>query len=609
MNNDTAGETTSHNFPIVGLGASAGGLEALEEFFGSVPDDTGMAFVVVMHLSGKHKSLLPELLAKSTSMRVVVIEDQMSVERNCAYILPPGKNLDLLRGTFHLSDLPEKRVMPLPIDHFFRSLAGDQKEMAIAIVLSGTGTDGSVGLSAIKGESGMTMAQSPESAKFAGMPRSAIDANLVDYVLHPNEMPSALVAYAQGPFLKKSRSSDGPRLAIEQSLPKILLKLRRRCGHDFTGYKTTTICRRIERRMNIHQIENSIDYLTFLEKNDAESMTLFKELLIGVTSFFRDSWVFDLLGDQVIMPKLREKAAGEAFRVWVPSCATGEEAYSIAMVIAECLDELHLSINVQIFATDLDATSIEKARIGLFASGIGNDVSPKRLQRFINKKDGGYQIRKELRDWLVFAPQNVIHDPPFTKLDLVSCRNLLIYMQADLQKKLISLFHYSLLPGGCMLLGTSESVGEFADLFDTIDAKAKLFSRKRSSPNANRSVRFPVVNVSKFEREKESVPMDTGNVSMRDSITGMLATSFAPPTVIVTTTGEIVHVHGRTGKYLELATGLLSSNVIAMAREGLELDLSSALRIAAGQDHPVIYDNVAVRNNGDTLKVKVIATD
>lgn len=369
-------ESKTAKFPIVGLGASAGGLEALEDFFRSMPVDSGMAFVVVMHQAAKHVSLLPELLAKTTAMEVKAIRDRMVVEPDCVFIVPPGKNVDLLNGVLHLTELPPRHGAPLPIDYFFRSLAEDREETAIAIVLSGTGTDGTVGLSAIKGGSGLVMVQDIASAKFSGMPQHAIDAGWADYVLSPAKMPAQLIKYARGPFLKTPNAVSTPAPGISQSLPKILLLLRRRCGHDFSGYKTSTTCRRIERRMNVHQINDPKQYLRFLEGHEPEADSLFKDLLIGVTSFFRDPWAFKSLQKNAIMPFLKAKSDDSSFRVWVPGCATGEEAYSIAILLRECMDKSNVHLKVQIFATDLDADAIETARSGEFSSGIAADMSP-----------------------------------------------------------------------------------------------------------------------------------------------------------------------------------------------------------------------------------------
>ena len=602
----TARRIKETRFPIVGLGASAGGLEALEEFFRNMPADSGMAFVVVMHQAAKHVSLLPELIARCTTMDVGPIRDRVAVQPNSVYIVPPGKNVDMLSGVLHLTDLPPNHVAPLPIDYFFRSLAQDQRETAVAIVLSGTGTDGTAGLTTIKGEAGMVMAQSIESARFSGMPQQAVDSGLADYVCSPAEMPSLLVAYARGPFLKMPRLVESPPPGIEQSLPEILLTLRRRCGHDFSGYKATTICRRIERRMNVHQIVEPKHYLRFLDEHEPEAETLFKELLIGVTSFFRDTETFEALTRHVLMPALKSKTDDATFRVWVPGCATGEEAYSIAILLRECMDELKTHLSVQIFATDLNGGAIEAARTGFFSSSISTEVSPQRLSQFFTKEDDHYRIRKELRDWLVFAPQNVIHDPPFTKLDLVSCRNLLIYLQGELQKKLLTLFHYSLRSEGCLFLGTSETIGEFTDLFEPIDNKAKIFRRRNTTPRRKHSVEFPITSTISDDLQKRvAKPSTAVTPPLANAITQMLVSCFAPPTVVVDQKGQIVHVHGHTAQFLELAPGAPTQDIVSLARSGLELDLSAALRRAGQQTDPVVHENVAVERNGDSVRVNV----
>ncbi len=601
-----SGRIADTTFLVVGLGASAGGLEALEEFFEAIPADSGMAFIVVMHQAAKHVSLLPELLDKCTTISVVPIVDQMAIEPNHAYVVPPGKNVDSLNGRLHLTDLPARHAAPLPIDHFFRSLAMDRREMAVGIVLSGTGTDGTAGLASIKGEAGMAMAQSIESAKFSGMPQNAIDAGMADYVLSPGEMPAKLIAYGRGPCLKPPPSSSQPAPAIRLAVPEVLLKLRRRCGHDFSAYKTSTICRRIERRLNVHQITDPKQYIRLLDENEQEADVLFRDLLIGVTSFFRDSFAWEALAQKAIIPRLKEKNEDAPFRVWVPGCSTGEEAYSIAILLRECMDELKIHSNVQIFATDLDDRAIAAARVGLFPDSISGDISNQRLNQFFIKEDSSYRVRMDVRDWLIFAPQNVIHDPPFTRLDLISCRNMLIYMQAELQKKLLMLFHYSLAPGGCLFLGTSELISEFDDLYQSLDNKAKVFRRKEPPSRLHRRVQFPVIGSSAEKTESVEKPKELTAGALRDTITQMLAAEFAPPTVVITKSGEIVHVHGRTGMFLELAPGSPTRNIASLAREGLELDLSSALRKVWRQQGPVVHENVPVKTNGDSVLINLI---
>jgi two-component system CheB/CheR fusion protein len=441
-------------FPIVGIGASAGGLAAFEAFFSAMPTNTesSMAFVLVQHLSPDHKSILSDLVKRYTRMQVYEVEDGMKVKPNCAYIIPPNCDMAFLNGTLQLLEPTAPRGVRLPIDFFFRSLAQDQRERAICIVLSGTGSDGTLGVRAIKGEGGMVMAQNPDSAAYDGMPRSAIATGLVDYVLPPAEMPAQLVAYVNHAFGKRSRPVSAPAPKAEDTLKKICVLLRAQTGHDFSQYKENTIVRRVERRMALHQIERLDDYLRHLQQNQVEVEALFRDLLIGVTNFFRDPEAFATLQTQVVPRLFAGKPAGGAVRVWVCGCSTGEEAYSIAILLQEYLETLKQTFKVQIFATDVDRQAIEQARSGVFPASIAADVSPERLARFFaqDPEGGDYRIQKVIRDLLIFSEQDVIKDPPFSRLDLISCRNLLIYMRGDLQKKLIALFHYALNPQGVL---------------------------------------------------------------------------------------------------------------------------------------------------------------
>ncbi len=478
-------------FPIVGIGASAGGLAAFEAFFSGMPADTdpGMAFVLVQHLAPDHKSILTDLIRRYTRMQVFEVEDGMAVQPNCAYIIPPNRDMAFLNGTLQLLEPAAPRGQRLPIDFFFRSLAQDQHERAIGIVLSGTGSDGTLGVRAIKGEGGMVMAQNPASTEYDGMPRSAIATGLVDYELPPAEMPAQLIAYAAHAFGKPPRPATVPAPKAENALKKIFILLRAQTGHDFSQYKPSTIHRRIERRMAVHQIETMDGYVKYLQQTPAEVDALFRDLLIGVTNFFRDPEAFKALEEQVIPKLFAGKPAGAVIRVWSPGCSTGEEAYSLAILLAERQEAMKQSFKVQVFATDIDSQAIATARAGLYPASIAADLSPERLARFFTAEPDGsaYRIHKGIRDLLVFSEQNVIKDPPFSKLDLISCRNLLIYMGGDLQKKLIPLFHYALNPGGFLFLGTSETVGEFGDLFAALDRKAKLYQRKEDFHGAQRA--------------------------------------------------------------------------------------------------------------------------
>ncbi len=428
-------------FPIVGIGASAGGLGAFEAFFRAIPDDIdpGIAFVLVQHLAPDHKSMLSDFVKRYTKMRVLEVEDGITVEPNCAYIIPPNRDMAFLGGTLQLLEPSAPRGMRLPIDFFFRSLAQDQHERAIGIILSGTGSDGTLGVRAIKGEGGMVMAQNPESTEYDGMPRNAIATGLVDYILPPAEMPAQLVAYVAQAFGKLPYTAELPSPKAEGAMKKIFVLLRVQTGHDFSQYKQNTITRRVERRMAVNQIERLEDYVRLLQQEPPEVEALFRDLLIGVTNFFRDPAAFAALKEQVIPKLFAGKQPGAPIRIWVPGCSTGEEAYSVAILLQEHLQEVKQSFKVQVFATDIDRQAIDQARAGVYPASIAADVSAERLAQFFTQEPDGsaYRIQKAIRDTLIFSEQDAIKAPPFSRVDLISCRNLLIYMGAELQKKLI----------------------------------------------------------------------------------------------------------------------------------------------------------------------------
>ena len=416
-------ENNEADFPVVGIGASAGGLEAFEQFFTHMPGDSGMAFVLVPHLDPTHVSLMTDLLKKYAKMEVVTIEDGMKIQPNFAYVIPPNKDLAILHGTLQLIEPIKARGKRLPIDYFFRALALDQGERAIGIILSGTGSDGTLGLKAIKGELGMAMVQDPDTAKYNGMPISAVQTGLVDYVLPVEHMPEHLLKYAKSDAHRVALGMTSGEGKIQEALPKIFILLRAHTGHDFSLYKKNTLCRRIERRMNVHHIDQVSRYVRYLQENTHELDVLFKELLIGVTSFFRDAEAFDAL-KEVLLKVFANKPANSALRVWVPGCANGEEAYSTAIIVRECMDVLKRHFDVQVFGTDIDSDAIDTARAGVYPSSISADVDPERLGRFFIREENAYKVSKEIREMLVFAPQSIIKDPPFTKLDLLCCRNL-----------------------------------------------------------------------------------------------------------------------------------------------------------------------------------------
>jgi two-component system CheB/CheR fusion protein len=600
---DNARSAGRSTFPIVGIGASAGGLEALELFLQNVPVGSGMAFVIVQHLDPTHKGLMAELLQRTTAMKVTQVKDRTRVQPDCVYVIPPNKDMSILHGVLHLLDPVAPRGLRLPIDYFFRSLADDAKERSIGVILSGMGTDGTLGFKAIKGKAGVVFVQDPASAKFDGMPRSAIEAGLADIVVPVEALPGKIIAYLQHiPLIAK------PGLAEEDkghsAFEKIVILLRSQTGHDFSLYKKNTVYRRIERRMGIHQIHRIVTYVRFLQENPQELELLFKELLIGVTSFFRDPAAWEVLKAQVIPALLKDRPPGQALRVWIPACATGEEAYSLAIVFKEALEQLDPagSHTLQIFATDLDQDAIEKARTGVFPANIAADVSPERLSRFFIQLEHGYQVAKPVRNMVIFAPQNVIMDPPFTKLDLVSCRNLLIYLTPELQKKLLPLFHYSLNPGGVLFLGNAETVGEFTDFFAPLEGKARLYRRLKSGQRAE-PVEFPA----SFTPARTGVPPPPKALkppaNLQSQAEQLLLHRYSPAAVLVNDKGDILFISGRTGKYLEPAAGKANWNLFAMAREGLRYELSNAFRKALRQKDAVTRKNMKVGTDGGVQAV------
>jgi two-component system CheB/CheR fusion protein len=528
------------------------------------------------------------LLQRYTPLKVWQVQDAMRVEPNCVYVIPPNRNLAMLQGTLYLLERETARGLHLPIDSFFRSLAQDQGDKAVGIILSGTGSDGTLGLTAIKGEGGLTMVQDPASAGYDGMPRSAIATSLVDYVLPPEQLPGQLLAYLKQPYIQTPATISSLAAPVVDWLHKIYILLRSQSGHDFSLYKQKTIARRIERRMALQQIERIEEYYRYLQQTPAEVDTLFKELLIGVTNFFRDPAAFAAL-EQEVMPRLfEEREPGNSLRVWLPGCASGEEAYSLAILLRECMDTLKREFKVQLFATDINAEAIEQARLGRYPLNIAADVSPERLQHFFLQGEETYQVSEQIRGMVVFAVQSVIKDPPFSKVDLISCRNLLIYLEPALQKKVMSLFHYALNPGGFLFLGTSESTDEFSHLFSPVNRRWKLFQRAANGGGLRSSFMVPVL---PWLGEESAPPVTAADkrVSLRDLVARTLLEQ-APASVVVNSEGDILHVHGRTGKYLELVSGEgISSNIFRLARQGLRIPLASALHKAATAKEAVTY--------------------
>ena len=593
---------------IVGMGGSAGGLEAFEQFFSHLPPDTGLAFVLVPHLEPTHKGMMPELLGRHTKMKVVEVEDGMEVRAQSrlrdSSQCGPGHPA---RQSSRCSNRPRPRGLRMPIDFFFRQLAADQKEKAIGIILSGMGSDGTLGLKAIKENFGMAMVQDPASAKYDGMPRSAINTGLVDYVAAAEELPAKLIQYVNhAPRPPEDR--DLPEGEPSAALQKVFVLLRAHTGNDFSCYKNNTISRRIERRMSVHQFDSLPRYVRFLQENPQEVELLYKELLIGVTNFFRDPGLFDFLREKAIPRLLQDRPkGGPAARVESRLLHRRGDllAGHRAQGVLGGSEDSRTAPAIQVFATDIDKDAIEKARQGTFSAGIAADVSPQRLARFFVREGEGYRIKKEIRDLVVFAPQNILVDPPFTKLDILCCRNLLIYVNVETQKKLLPLMHYALNPGGLLILGTAESIGGFGHLFSPLDKKWKVFQRREVSER--RVLEMPAyvlrARARRSARNQRKPKNRPWTFSTRPS--GCCWICYGPPSVVVTAEGDIIYVNGRTGKYLEPSSGKVNINVFAMAREGLREELGMAIHNAAKQKTTVTSSGVRVKSNGGLTTINL----
>ncbi|MGA2243979.1 MAG: chemotaxis protein CheB [Verrucomicrobiota bacterium] len=593
----TSKPPASVSFPIVGIGASAGGLEALELFLSRVPRDSGLAFVIVQHLDPTRKGIMPELLQRTTGMKVLQVKDRTRVQPDCVYVIPPNKDMSILHGVLHLLEPVTPRGLRLPVDFFLRALALDQQEHSIGVILSGMGSDGTLGLRAIKEKAGVVLVQDPATAKFSGMPRSAIDAGLADIVAPVEELPGRIMAYLKRTPLVLAAAPELEDKA-QSALEKAVVLLRAHTGHDFSLYKQNTFYRRIERRMGIHQIGRIADYIRYLRENSQELDLLFKELLIGVTSFFRDAAAWEELRESVLPALLGNRPGGQALRAWVPGCSTGEEAYSLAMVFKEAMGRLKPAKNftLSVFATDLDKDAIDKARAGIYPANITADVSPERLNRFFAKTEHGYRVAAEIREMVVFAPQSLIMDPPFTKLDFLSCRNLMIYLTAEMQKKLIPLFHYCLRPGGILFLGSAETVGSFTDLFESLGRKTRLY-RRTDSATPVEPIDFPSAFTRRLPAGVETQSASKTPPSLQSLADKLVLDHYSSPAVLVNDKGNILYVSGRTGDYLEPAAGKANWNIFVMAREGLRYELTEAFQKVLRQKGSVVLRGLRVETN------------
>ena len=589
------------DFPVVGIGASAGGLDAIEKIFLNMPHDSGMAFVIIMHFDPTSKSIMVEILKRYTKMEVYQAGDGMKINPNSVYIIPPNRDMAILHGTLQLLEPTISRGIRHPIDFFFKSLSEDSKEKAVCIILSGTGTEGTLGLKSVKGEGGMVMVQDVTSAAYGGMPASAIATGFADYILPPEKMPEQLLNFVKQPYIKGINKT----VLCEQSAPlqKIFVLIRDRIGHDFSLYKESTIIRRIERRMNIHQIGNIADYVRYLSETSSEIDILFKELLIGVTSFFRNPHAYDILIQKILPDMLKNKTPVLPIRVWVSACSTGEEAYSIAMIFKECLDEIKSNIKVQIFATDVDRDAIEKARAGIYPACIDVDVSSERLERFFTKAEDSYRVNKDIREMVVFAVHSMIKDPPFSNLDMVSCRNLLIYLGPLLQNKVLSTLHYSLKKDGILFLGNSETIGELTDQFSVYDRKWRIYISK-GGPQVLKGDFTHLDRVDVFTKIRK--PAKSVDIIIGDRIEKMLLENYTHPCVIINEKNEILYFHGKTGKYLEPAMGKAGLKIVEMAREGLKHELNIAIRKAIARKKEVVFKELKLKTNGSFQTVNLI---
>ena len=595
-------------FPIVGIGASAGGLEAFRELLSALPDETGMAFVLVVHLDPTHESRLPELLSRITRRPVFVISEGMRVEREHVYVIPPNVTLTISGGAFVLA--PRDSSVPnLPIDRFFDSLAQDQGAGAIGVVLSGAGSDGTLGLKAIRVEGGITFAQDERSAKYSGMPRSALE--LADFVLPPDEIAKELGRIGRHPFARRPAhdAGAGPPVADEDGVLAVARILRRATGVDFTQYKPGTIRRRLARRMVVTKIDALDEYVRLLRRDPEEVQALYEDMLIQVTAFFRDAESFEQLKQGVFSALIDERGPDDPIRIWVPGCATGEEAYSLVICLLEFLENADARVPIQLFGTDVSPSAIARARVGAFSPGIESEVSPTRLRRFFSRVNGTYQINKSIRDSCVFAPQDLTRDPPFSRLDLISCSNVLIYFNTALQERIIPIFHYALKPNGFLRLGRSEGVGRYAQLFSLIDRKHKIYQRKPGPPM---TVGFGLTETDRVPRVPE-LPAQliaagaTGwsRAAIERDADRLILGRFAPSGVVVNGEWEIVQFRGKTGAYLETPSGAVHYNLLAMVRDDLQNVLRHALQQAARNGAPVSVDPVEIRTNAGYRRVGV----
>ena len=591
---------------IVGIGASAGGLEAFEAFFSHMPRSTGMTFVIIQHLAPQHHSNLPELIQRYTKMTVKSAENDMAVEPDVVYVIPPNTLLALFNGKLQLLGPTENMGLRLPIDYFFRSLAANMKDRVVAIILSGTGSDGSLGIKAIKEAGGIVMVQEPATALYNGMPLSAITTGLVDFVLPVADIPDKLISYKRLAVSAKTDEISIQGKLTTEYLHQILLMVRTETGHDFSHYKETTIRRRIERLMAMNQIEHISEYVRFLQNNTIGIQVLFRDLLIGVTNFFRDKEAFASLQKLVIPHLFLNRRANQPIRIWVVGCSTGEEAYSIAILLREHMAALKQEFKVQLFATDIDDQAINFARAGQYSANIALDVPEAYLKQYFFETTDGYQVVKSLREMLIFAQHSVIKDPPFTKLDLISCRNMLIYMDSELQSKVFGYFRFALIHGGFLMLGSSESLGNYEAEFTTVDTPHRLYQSTYNALANRMRVDLPsaIKNLPAREIQRTGHPQLT--LTVRDMLEMLLLNEWTPTCIIINYQGHLRYVHGQTGKYLEIASGSVDQlDIIRSARESLRTPLTTSIYRAVTQQREIFEPAIRLSLNDEDIYVNL----
>ncbi|MCP5494976.1 MAG: chemotaxis protein CheR, partial [Leptospiraceae bacterium] len=601
-------------FYVVGIGASAGGLEAIESFFSEVPIDSGLAFIIIQHLSPDYKSLMPEILSKRTPLNIITAEDSIIVKPNHIYLIPRKKNMTIFHGKLQLTEKQNPSTLNLPIDIFLNSLAEDYGEKAIGVILSGTGSDGSRGIRMVKENGGMIISQDPETAQFNGMPQSAISTGVVDFILSPEKMPGKIISFVKHPYIQDKEKSRELIGASEDCITKIILLLKEKFNLDFTFYKNSTIIRRLERRLSINQIERIDDYLEYLLNSKEEQKVLYKELLIGVTKFFRDTESFQYIEKEIIPKIFFTKNSKDEIRVWVVACSTGEEAYSIAILFKEYMLRNNLRNDIKVFATDVDRAAIEYAGLGIYNTSITADVSTERLEQFFTQSGDSYRVKNEIREMIIFATHNIIKDPPFKKIDFLTCRNLLIYFQAALQQKVLSLFHFALINGGIMFLGNSETISGSEDLYEAIDLKRRIFKARDTNVKSYlyANVFKPKLDIRIPIPQPRQTIVSSKNNDVLTPINNKLLKDHVPCTAIVNEGCELINRFGEIGKFLIFpqSEGLSESLrliITDMIPANLKISFNIAINKALKNKKKVVHNNIKYRmSSGEYILLDII---